>query len=89
MLHYVMEDQNLLSDFTGDLDKKKSTIGYVFTLVGGAVSWVSKIQIFVALFTIEAEYMTATQACKEAIWIQRLLEECRYKQEQIFVYCDS
>ena len=31
------------SDFSGDLDKIKSTLGYVFTLVGGAVSWVSKL----------------------------------------------
>ncbi|KAH9708912.1 retrovirus-related pol polyprotein from transposon TNT 1-94-like protein [Citrus sinensis] len=57
------------SDFAGDLDKKKSTTGYVFTLTGAAVSWVSKLQTVVALSTTEAEYMAATQACKEAIWI--------------------
>ena len=68
------------SDCTGDLDKRKSTIGYVFTLAGGAVSWVSKLQTVVALSTIEAKYMAATQACKEAIWIQRLLEEFGHKQ---------
>ena len=44
MLHYVMEDQSLLSggyvdsDFAGDLDKRKFTTGYVFILVGGAIS---------------------------------------------------
>ncbi|KAK9200365.1 hypothetical protein WN944_015562 [Citrus x changshan-huyou] len=63
------------SDFAGDLDKRKSTTGYVFTLAGAAVSWISKLQTVVALSTTEAEYMAATQACKEAIWIQRLLEE--------------
>ena len=31
------------SDFAGDLDKRKSTTGYVFTLAGAAVSWVSKL----------------------------------------------
>jgi len=31
------------SDFAGNLDKRKSTIGYVFTLAGVAVSWVSKL----------------------------------------------
>ncbi|KAH9699937.1 hypothetical protein KPL71_024548 [Citrus sinensis] len=35
------------------------------------VSWVSKWQTVVALSTTEAEYMATTQACKEAIWIQR------------------
>ncbi|KAH9752533.1 Integrase catalytic domain-containing protein [Citrus sinensis] len=77
------------SDFARDFDKRKSTTGYVFTLAGGAVSWVSKLQTVVALSTTEAEYMAATQACKEAIWIQRLLEELRHKQEKISVFCDS
>ncbi|KAH9649806.1 hypothetical protein KPL70_026120 [Citrus sinensis] len=77
------------SDFAGDLDKRKSTTGYVFTLAGAAVSWVSKLQTVVALSTTEAEYMAATQACKEAIWIQRLLEELGHKQQKIPVFCDS
>ncbi|KAH9682249.1 hypothetical protein KPL71_027276 [Citrus sinensis] len=77
------------SDFAGDLDKRKSTTGYVFTLAGAAVSWVSKLQTVVALSTTEAEYMAVTQACKEAIWIQRLLEELGHKQQKIPVYCDS
>ncbi|KAH9762162.1 Integrase catalytic domain-containing protein [Citrus sinensis] len=77
------------SDFAGDLDKRKSTTGYVFTLAGAAVSWISKLQTIVALSTTEAEYMAATQACKEAIWIQRLLEELGHKQHKIPVFCDS
>ncbi|KAH9689185.1 hypothetical protein KPL70_015411 [Citrus sinensis] len=77
------------SVFAGDLDKRKSTTGYVFTLAGAAVSWVSKLQTVVALSTTEAEYMAATQACKKAIWIQRLLEELGHKQQKISVFCDG
>ncbi|KAH9745517.1 hypothetical protein KPL70_004101 [Citrus sinensis] len=77
------------SDFAGDLDKRKSTTGYVFTLAGAAVSWVSKLQTVMALSTTEAEYMAATQACKKAIWIQRLLKELGHKQEKISVFCNS
>jgi len=33
--------------------------------------------------------MSATQACKEAIWIQRLMEELGHKQQKIIIYCDS
>ncbi|KAH9701426.1 hypothetical protein KPL71_024990 [Citrus sinensis] len=77
------------SDFAGDLDKRKFTTGYVFTLAGAAVSWVSKLQTVVALSTTEAEYMAATQVCKEAIWIQWLLEELGHKQQKIHVFCDS
>ena len=76
-------------DFIGDLDKRKSTTGYVFTLVGAAVSWVSKLQTVMALSTTEAKYMTTTQAYKEAIWIQRLLEKLGHKQQKILVFCDS
>lgn len=53
------------------------------------MSWLSKLQTVVALSTTEAEYMAATQACKEAIWIQRLMEELGHKQQKISVYCDS
>ena len=42
-----------------------------------------------ALSTIEAEYMVATQAFKQAIWIKRLLEKLGHKQEKIFLFCDS
>jgi hypothetical protein len=31
------------SDFAGDLDKRRLTSGYVFTLAGGAISWMSKL----------------------------------------------
>ena len=30
-------------DFAGDLDMRRSTSGFVFTLVGGAISWMSKL----------------------------------------------
>ena len=42
-----------------------------------------------ALSTTEVEYMTTIQAYKEAIWIQRLMEELGHKQEKIYVFCDS
>ena len=49
------------SDFVGDLAKRKSTTGYMFTLAGGAMSRLSKLQTVVALSTIDVEYMIATQ----------------------------
>ncbi|XP_059066589.1 receptor like protein 26-like [Cryptomeria japonica] len=47
-------------DFGGDRDKGKSTRGYVSSLVGGVVSWVSKLQAVIALSTTEAEYIVET-----------------------------
>ena len=55
------------SDYAGDLDKRRSTTGYVFTLAGGPICWRSILQSTVALSTTEAEYMAVTEAFKEAI----------------------
>ena len=44
-------------------------------MFGGAISWMSKQQPVVALSTIEVEYMAATHACKEAIWLRRLCSD--------------
>jgi transposase InsO family protein len=63
------------ADFAGDVDTRKSTSGYVFTLGGGAISWSSKKQATVAASTTEAEYMSAAYAVKEALWLGNLLSD--------------
>ena len=60
------------ADWVGDLDHRRSTSGYVFNLFGGAFSWMSKKQSVVVLSTTEAEYIVATHASKESIWLQIL-----------------
>jgi hypothetical protein len=73
----------------GDKDRRRSTIGYVFTIGGTTVSWIFKLQKFFALSTTEAEYVAATEASKEMIWLQRFMEELGKKQENSRLYCDS
>eukprot|EP00253_Pinus_taeda_P025478 PITA_25478 len=80
---------NGFSDWAGDLDQRRSTSGYVFNLFGGAVSWMSKKQSVVALSTTEAEYMAATHASKEAVWLQRLCSSMGLVQGAIRIDCDS
>jgi ribonuclease HI len=77
------------SDYAGDLDKRRSTTGYVFTMAGGSVSWRSTLQSTVALSTTEAEYMAVTEAIKEAIWLHGLVADLGIEQERVTVYCDS
>lgn len=77
------------SDMAGDLDKRKSTSGYLFTFAGGAVSWQSKLQKCIALSTTEAEYIAATEASKELLWMKNFLKELSLKQEKYTLYCDS
>ena len=77
------------SDYAGDLDRRRSTTGYIFTLVGSAVSWKSTLQSIVALSTTEAEYMAATEAVKEAIWLKGLVAELSSAQLKSILKCDS
>ena len=55
------------SNFQSDPDDSKSTLGYVFTLYGGAVSWKSAKQPTVADLVTEAEYIAVSEATKEAV----------------------
>ena len=77
------------SDYAGDLDKRRSTTGYVFSLAKAAVSWKSTLQSTVALSTTEAEYMAITEAVKEAIWLQGLRDDLGVGQKHVTVFCDS
>ena len=55
------------ADFAGDIDSRKSTIGFVFTLGGTAISWASNQQKIVTLSTTKSEYVAATEAGKEMV----------------------
>eukprot|EP00253_Pinus_taeda_P023224 PITA_23224 len=72
----------------GDLDQRRSTGGYLFNLFGGAVCWMSKKQSVVALLTTEEEYMAATHASKDAVWLQRLCSSMGLVQEAIRIDYD-
>jgi hypothetical protein len=77
------------ADWVGDLDRRRSTSGYVFNLFGGAISWMRKRQVVVALSTTEVEYMETTHASKEAIWLQRLCSGIGLVQQVVRIDCDS
>ena len=69
------------SDWAGDLERRKSTTGYLFTLGGAAISWNSKKQQTVALSSTEAEYMAACAASQEAMHLKALLNDLGHTQE--------
>ncbi|XP_052197383.1 uncharacterized protein LOC127804548 [Diospyros lotus] len=54
---------------------KKEAEGYVFTCNGGVCSWKSSKQYTTADSTIEAEYIAASDAAKEAVWIKKFVTE--------------
>ena len=63
------------ASFDTDPDDYKSQTGYVFLLNGGAVSWCSCKQSVVAGSTCEAEYMAASEAAQEAIWVKEFITD--------------
>ena len=63
------------ADYAGDIDTRRSTSGYVFTMAGGAVSWSVKRQATVALSTTEAEYMALTCTMQQALWMYSFMSE--------------
>ena len=77
------------SDFAGDLDKRKSLTGYVFTLSGSVINCKATLQSIVALYTTEAKYMAATEVVKEAIWLKGLVGDLGLQRDDSVVFCDN
>jgi transposase InsO family protein len=78
------------SDWGGCVDDMKSTSGYAFSLGSGVFSWLSKKQQSVAQSSAEAEYMSASIATSQAIWLRRILEDIGEKQgEATPLFCDN
>lgn len=49
--------------------------GILFKFSGGAVTWTSRRQQSVSLSTTEAEYVAASEASKDAIWLAHVYNE--------------
>jgi len=61
------------SDWAGDLGDRKSTGRFVLLLSECIVAWKAKKQTIVALSTTEGEYIAASEAGREAVWLRRLI----------------
>jgi hypothetical protein len=80
------------ASFQTDADDFKSQTGYVFILNGGAVVWKSSKQETTADSTTEAEYIAASEAAKEAVWIRKFVGELGVvpsMADPITLHCDS
>jgi hypothetical protein len=67
------------ADHAGCLDTRRSTSGYFLKMGTGAVSWSSKKQTSVAWSSTEAEYIAASTAGQETVWMRGLLRELGFK----------
>jgi len=73
------EDLSLIdysdADYAGDIETRRSTTGYIFTLAEGSVSWCSRRQKCVSVSTTEAEYVAASMATRDLVWLRQLLSD--------------
>ncbi|KAK1618325.1 hypothetical protein QYE76_023842 [Lolium multiflorum] len=75
-----------------DPDDSKSQSGYVFILNGAAVSWASSKQCTVAKSSTESEYIAASEASSEAVWMKRFIVELGVVPsalDPLIIYCDN
>ncbi len=92
---YDITDNNLINytdaDWDGCHNIRKFTEAYLFLLYEGLISWCSKCQQFVALFSTETEYMAETQAIKKVIWLRRFLSEIDYFHDNnvVIIWADN
>ncbi|XP_057545814.1 secreted RxLR effector protein 161-like [Amaranthus tricolor] len=80
------------ASFQTNRDDFKSQSGYIFCLNGGAFSWKSAKQSTTTNSTIKAEYLAASEAAKEAVWIHKFISELGVVPSikgPIDLYCDN
>ena len=80
------------ADFAGDINDRKSTSGYVFTLAGGAISWRSSKQSIVASSTMYAEFIACYEATGQAIWLNKFIPDLKVVDcidKPLKMYCDN
>jgi hypothetical protein len=79
-------------DFAGYLDTDRSTSGYVFKLVGGAISWSSSKQTVMTSSTMYAEFVACYEAMEQAMWLKKFVSGLRMvdnKERPLKLYCDN
>ncbi|KAL0411206.1 UNVERIFIED_CONTAM: hypothetical protein Slati_3710300 [Sesamum latifolium] len=63
------------ASFQSDDDDAKSQSSFVFKHNGGVVAWKSSKQDTTTDSTMEAEYIAASEAAKEAVWMKNYIQE--------------
>ena len=77
------------SDWAADMDDRRSTTRYCYTLTGACIAWQTRKQHTVALSLTEAEYMALTKTAKHSQWAIQLLQQLDFEVDTIKLYSNS
>ena len=73
---------NEQNDNGGNTNDRKRTYGYTFHFGTGVVSWALKKHPIVTLSSTEAEYVAATGAACQAVWMKIMLKDLSQNQQE-------
>ena len=80
------------SNYVGCIDSWKSTLGYVFILAGGTVSWRSIKETLIAISTMEAKFVSCFEATSHGVWLKSFFSGLRVVDSisrPLKIYCDN
>ena len=77
------------ANWVGSVDDQKGTSSGFFYLGNNLVSWISKKQNLVSLFTAKAEYIAAGSCYTQLLWMKKLLHDYGIPQDTMCVFCDN
>jgi hypothetical protein len=97
MLMYEISDSLKMvgysdSDFAGCLDTDRSTLGYVFKLTGGAISWSSFKQTVMTSSTMYVEFVACYEVVGQTMWLKKFVPDLRVVdslERPLKLYCDN
>ncbi|KAK1648791.1 hypothetical protein QYE76_066596, partial [Lolium multiflorum] len=92
-LNGEIEEELYMVQPKGFVDPKNADMsGYVFILNGVAISWCSSKQCTVVKSSTESEYIAASEASSEAVWMKRFIVELGVVPsalDPLVIYCDN
>jgi hypothetical protein len=98
LLVYVGDEELVVKGYVDasintDLDDSKSRSGYLFFVLNGATaSWGSSKRSIVATSATKAEYVAASKAAQEGVWMKKLVTDLGVVPralDPMMIYCDN
>jgi len=77
------------ADHANCTETRRSRTGIVISVSGFPITWQSKRQTLVTVSTVESEYVAASSACQELIWILSVLKELKIEYNQPVMHMDN
>lgn len=77
------------SDFAGCIDTRRSTSGWVISLNSTPIIWKSTRQTITATSTCKAEFVAASTAAKDILWLRNILCELKLNLDPTPMFVDN